>query len=117
MLQVNFGELFFGESASRHLTLVNNGPTEACFDLSFGSVADLKALLATGPDEEASTSDDRLAAFLQVARIRVSMLQALVHGLSACAALSHAGVCVKWALSASAMVVLNQIQCAVVGRC
>jgi hypothetical protein len=70
-LQVNFGELFFGESSRRALTLVNNGPTEACFDLSFGSVADLKALLATGPDEEASTADDRLAAFLQVARIRV----------------------------------------------
>lgn len=72
-VQVNFGELFFGESSRRHLTLVNNGPTEACFDLSFGSVADLKALLATGPDEEASTGDDsQLAAFLQVARIRVS---------------------------------------------
>lgn len=70
--QVQFGELFFGESASCQLTLVNNGPTEACFDLSFGSVSDLKALLATGPDEEASAPDDRLTAFLQVARIRVS---------------------------------------------
>lgn len=69
--QLNFGELFFGESASRHLTLVNNGPTEACFDLSFGSLEDLKALLAAGPDEEAGSGDDRLAAFLQVARIRV----------------------------------------------
>lgn len=68
---MHFGELFFGESVSRTLTLLNTGPTEACFDLSFGSVADLKALLATG-DEEASTPDDRLAAFLQVAQIRVS---------------------------------------------
>jgi hypothetical protein len=50
---------------------VNNGPTEACFDLSFGSLEDLKALLAAGPDEEAGSGDDRLAAFLQVARIRV----------------------------------------------
>jgi hypothetical protein len=70
-LQLNVGELFFGESSSRHLVLVNNGPTEACFDLSFGSLEDLKALLAAGPDEEAGSGNDRLAAFLQVARIRV----------------------------------------------
>lgn len=86
-LQVNFGELFFGESSRRHLTLVNNGPTEACFDLSFGSVADLKALLTTGPDEEASTADeDRLAAFLQVARIWVSGGTMLSARQSFCAA-------------------------------
>lgn len=86
-LQVNFGELFFGESSRRHLTLVNNGPTEACFDLSFGSVADLKALLATGPDEEASTADDdRLAAFLQVARMRVSGMVLSPAVLCSCAA-------------------------------
>lgn len=73
-MQVQFGELFFGESATRCLTLVNNGPTEACFDLSFGSVSDLKALLSGGPDDDvmSGSQDDRLAAFLQVARIRVS---------------------------------------------
>lgn len=72
LLQIAFGELFFGESVSRELTLVNSGPTEVCFDLSFGSTADLKALLATGPDEDVTAADDRLATFLQVARIRVS---------------------------------------------
>jgi len=73
-MQVQFGELFFGESATRCLTLVNNGPTEACFDLSFGSMSDLKALLSGGPDDDvmSGSQDDRLAAFLQVARIRVS---------------------------------------------
>ena len=70
IMQVNFGELFFGESDTRSLVLVNNGATEACFDLSFGSVSDLKALLT---DDEPSTPDDRLAAFLQVAKIRVSI--------------------------------------------
>jgi hypothetical protein len=92
-VQVNFGELFFGESASRCLTLVNNSPTEACFDLSFGSVAGLKALLATGPDEQASTADDRLAAFLQVARIRVSAAAACMEATSISQALAHARRC------------------------
>jgi hypothetical protein len=93
--QVHFGELFFGESVSRQLTLLNNGPTEACFDLSFGSVADLKALLATGPDEEASTPDDRLAAFLQVAQIRVSSSRCMAtHQPAVLSQTEAAGTCV-----------------------
>jgi hypothetical protein len=91
---VHFGELFFGESVSRQLTLLNNGPTEACFDLSFGSVADLKALLATGPDDEASTPDDRLAAFLQVAQIRVSFSRCMASRQLVVLELEAAGACI-----------------------
>lgn len=71
-MQVNFGELYFGESATRCLTLVNNGPTEAQWDTMAGSVSDLTALLDAGPDEASNAPGDRLAAFMQVARIRVS---------------------------------------------
>lgn len=76
-LQVAFGELFLGESSSKQLLLVNNGPTEACFDLSFGSLEDLKAVLAPGGDDDPGGGDDKVTAFLQVARIRVSKVSAL----------------------------------------
>jgi hypothetical protein len=75
-VQVAFGELFHGESSTRTLALVNSGPTEARYDLSYGSLLDMQAVLA---DDDGSgsgpASDDPLSAFLQVSRARVSAIQ------------------------------------------
>lgn len=68
-MQLNFGGMFFGEAVTRIITVFNNGPAEARFDLSYGSKADMAAIAAT--ENEGPTGDDQHAAFLRMARIRV----------------------------------------------
>lgn len=69
-LQLNFGSIFFGEAVTRSITVFNNGPAEARFDLSYGSKTDMAAIAATDNDGP-SVGDDQHAAFLKMARIRV----------------------------------------------
>lgn len=75
-LQVDFGELFVGESATRCVSVINNGPAETRFDLSYGSTLDMKGMLGdddAGAAGAGGADDDSLAAFLQVSRVRVRL--------------------------------------------
>lgn len=67
--QVDFGSTVLGQAATLHLGLVNRSPLPAHFDLSFGSPADMGA---TGGEGEGGGGGDPDAAFLKVARLRVS---------------------------------------------
>jgi hypothetical protein len=67
LAQVEFGQLYYGESTTREVVLVNTGPAEAKFDLSFGAAADMQAFAA-----EANAGGDSTTNFLAVARVRVS---------------------------------------------
>jgi hypothetical protein len=67
-LQLNFGSMFFGESLVKQVAILNNSPTEARFDLSYGSTADMKAIAGA---DKADGDDSQHASFLQMARVRV----------------------------------------------
>jgi len=81
LLQLDFGYMFFGDAATRTVSLHNNGPVEAHFDVSYGSAADMKTLTADRDAEVGSAgsagapaADDEVARFLQAARVRVSVI-------------------------------------------
>jgi hypothetical protein len=67
-MQLNFGSMFFGEALTKQVAIFNNSPSEARFDLSYGSTADMKAIAGA---DKAGGDDSPHAAFLQMARVRV----------------------------------------------
>ena len=58
---VDFGSLYFGDSASRRLTLVNHGPRDARFFAACGSPRDF-----SDAGDSGASADDALGRFLQV---------------------------------------------------
>jgi hypothetical protein len=60
--------MFFGEALVKQVAILNNSPTEARFDLSYGSTADMKAIAGS---DKADGDDSPHATFLQMARVRV----------------------------------------------
>jgi hypothetical protein len=68
-MQLNFGSMFFGEALTKQVAIFNNSPSEARFDLSYGSTADMKAIASA--DKTADRDDSPHATFLQMARVRV----------------------------------------------
>lgn len=69
-MQLQFAPMFFGEAVHKNVAIFNNGPTEVRFDLSYGKAADMKALAGSDKGEEAHGGQH--AAFMQMARVRVS---------------------------------------------
>jgi hypothetical protein len=66
-MQVDFGSLFFGEGTTQQISIINNGPTEAKYILSYGVEADMRML----DQGEVEGAGDPYTGFLAVARIRV----------------------------------------------
>jgi hypothetical protein len=80
-MQLNFGSMFFGEALTKHVAIFNNSPSEARFDLSYGSTADMKAIAGA---DKADGDDSPHAIFLQMARVRVRTAAAARPSLSMC---------------------------------
>lgn len=58
---VDFGSLYFGDSASRRLTLINHGPRDARFFAACGSPRDF-----SDAGDSGASADDAVGKFLQV---------------------------------------------------
>ncbi len=75
---VEFGDVMIGQRVERKFALFNNGPSEARFDLSYGTLADMGPADKSGPEGSvlggSDGGDDPYGAFLKTARIRVGGL-------------------------------------------
>eukprot|EP00775_Hariotina_reticulata_P012144 gene12144-12282_t len=73
--ELDFGRMFFGDAGTRTVSLYNNGPVEAHFDVSYGTAADMKALAVDGEAELGSApteapAADEVTRFLRAACVR-----------------------------------------------